>query len=144
MLSIVTPPHEIGLILTVDPTDELERRFGDSRLRQRSTTRAGAGNGHGGRSVSTCFLRLYISHESLSCGRALGALRLVIGDLPPGALRVEIIDIAKDVESATEDRILFTPTLIFRDGSNRTTRLLGDLSNPALLVELLQNAGIAV
>jgi hypothetical protein len=124
--------------------DELDRIFGDSPAPLfRSVRSLGSGDGKAANSAAQCHLRLYVSPESVSCGRAIGALRGVLGDVPPDLLRVEVIDIARDVEAATQDRILFTPTLIFKDGSDRTTRLLGDLSDPSLLLDLLQSAGIA-
>ena len=123
--------------------DEIDRLFGDSPAPFRAAPKRASGNGNAANSAAQCHLRLYVSPESVSCGRAIGALRGVVGDLPADVLRVEVIDIARDVEAATQDRILFTPTLIFRDGSDRTTRLLGDLSDPSLLLDLLQSAGIA-
>jgi hypothetical protein len=86
---------------------------------------------------------LYVSINSLNCGRATSALQALLAQFPQdAAMRVRIVDVAHDVESAVEDRVLFTPTLIVTDRQQRKTRVLGDLSNLTVLWEILVAAGI--
>ena len=86
---------------------------------------------------------LYVSVDSLNCGRATSALQALLAQFPQdAAMRVRIVDVAHDVESAVADRVLFTPTLIVTDRQQRKTRVLGDLSNLTVLWELLVAAGI--
>ena len=119
--------------------DEIDRRFGNFRPLSRTPD---GGDGGATPASSVVELRLYVSPNSISCAHAITAVRKLLGELPRNVVRLEIIDIEQDVAAATADRILFTPTLILRDANNRTTRLLGNLSNPALLLDVLRSAGV--
>jgi hypothetical protein len=87
-------------------------------------------------------LVLYISGTSLNSIRAVRSLRSLIDRYPPNALRMRIVDVAADVTGATRDRVIFTPTLIITDSAERTTRLLGSLSNADVLADLLRAVGL--
>lgn len=131
-----------GILLTEVTADELERRLDNPhRPRNPDPDRRGSDKGPV-TSSARCELRLYVSSESVNCGRAVSTLRSLVGQLPPKELRLQIIDVAKDVEAAEADRILFTPTLLLRNGSGHVTRFLGDLSNPVLMLEMLRDAGV--
>lgn len=85
---------------------------------------------------------LYISGSSMNCGRATTALQTLLREFPSDAVRFRVIDVLHDMDGATRDRVLFTPTLIFTDHQQRKTRVLGDLSNPKVLWDLLLAAGL--
>ena len=87
-------------------------------------------------------LVLYVSGSSLNSVRAVRSLRSLIDRYPPNALRMRIVDVADDVTGATRDRVIFTPTLIITDSAERTTRLLGSLSNADVLADLLRAVGL--
>lgn len=87
-------------------------------------------------------IRLYVSGNSLSCGRATATLQALLREFPSDAVRFRLVDVLHDMEGATRDRVLFTPTLIFTDQQQRKTRVLGDLSNPKVLWDLLLAAGL--
>jgi hypothetical protein len=85
---------------------------------------------------------LYVSGNSLNCGRATATLQTLLREFPPDAVRFRVVDVLHDMEGATRDRVLFTPTLIFTDQQQRKTRVLGDLSNQKVLWDLLLAAGL--
>jgi hypothetical protein len=85
---------------------------------------------------------LYVSGNSLSCGRATAALQALLREFPSEAVRFRVADVLHDMDGATRDRVLFTPTLIFTDQQQRKTRVLGDLSNQKVLWDLLLAAGL--
>jgi circadian clock protein KaiB len=87
-------------------------------------------------------LVLYVSGNSLNSIRAVRSLRSLIDRYPPDALKVRIVDVADDVTGAARDRVIFTPTLIITDSAERTTRLLGSLSNADVLADLLRAVGL--
>jgi len=87
-------------------------------------------------------IRLYVSGSSLSCGRAAATMGTLLREFPSEAVRFRVVDVLHDMEGATRDRVLFTPTLIFTDQQQRKTRVLGDLSNPKVLWDLLLAAGL--
>jgi hypothetical protein len=86
-------------------------------------------------------LVLYVSHDSVACVRALETLRRVILDFPADRIRLQVLDVVQHVEAATRDRILFTPTLLC--GTRPPyVRVLGDLTNRAVLQELVEAASL--
>ena len=86
-------------------------------------------------------LVLYVSGNSLNSTRAVRSLTTLLQRYPAGQINVRIVDVASDVDAATRDRVLYTPTLIVTDRSLRTTRLLGSLANAEVLAELLSSLG---
>ena len=85
---------------------------------------------------------LYVSGSSVNCGRATAALQTLLREFPSDAVRFRVIDVLQDMDGATRDRVLFTPTLIFTDQQQRKTRVLGDLSSSKVLWDLLLAAGL--
>jgi hypothetical protein len=141
-IEIDGPPLGDGTLITGFTPDELERRFNSPRRQQKLDPDRRSRDQRPVTSSARCDLRLYVSSESVNCSRATSALRSLVGHLPSKELRLQIIDVAVAVDAATQDRILFTPTLILRNGSGHVTRFLGDLSNPVLLLEMLRDAGV--
>jgi hypothetical protein len=87
-------------------------------------------------------VRLYVSADSMNSSRAVLALQQITRIFPPAALNVRILDVANDIDAASRDRVLFTPTLIVTDLAQRSTRVLGDLSHVETLVDLLRATGV--
>jgi hypothetical protein len=85
---------------------------------------------------------LYVSGNSLNCGRATTTLQALLREFPSDAVRFRVVDVLHDMDGAARDRVLFTPTLIFTDHQQRKTRVLGDLSNSKILWDLLLAAGL--
>ena len=85
---------------------------------------------------------LYVSGNSLNCGRATSTLQTLLREFPSESVRFRVVDVLHDLDGATRDRVLFTPTLIFTDQQQRKTRVLGDLSNQKVLWDLLLAAGL--
>jgi hypothetical protein len=86
----------------------------------------------------TAELVLYVSKDSPACIKALATLQAVLEELPPNHLRLDVRDVATHVDAATADRILFTPTLLY--GTREPyVRVLGDLTNRAVLLDLLES-----
>ncbi len=81
---------------------------------------------------------LYVSVDSLACFRAENVLRALLRQY---AVDLQVIDVAKDAASAERERILYTPTLICRNHRG-DTRVLGDLSNVSVLLDVLQAMGL--
>ena len=123
--------------------DELERRFGDTIGRRRGPKEPTPPPGQSPITTSPRVeVRLYVSADSMSSSRALLALQHVTRIFPPTAINVRVLDVARDVDAASRDRVLFTPTLIVTDLAQRSTRVLGDLSNVETLVDLLRATGV--
>lgn len=86
-------------------------------------------------------LVLYVSANSPACAKAIQTLSTMLHNLPANYARLSIVDVALDVEAAAKDRVIFTPTLICGRGLPRV-RVIGDLSNREVLVDLLESAGL--
>lgn len=86
-------------------------------------------------------LVLYISANSPACARAIRTLNDLFQHVPANYAHLSIVDVALNVDAAARDRVIFTPTLMCGRGVPRV-RVIGDLSNREVLVELLQSAGL--
>jgi hypothetical protein len=84
---------------------------------------------------------LYVSANSPACAKAIRTLNELFRHLPATYARLSIVDVALNIEAASRDRVIFTPTSMCGRGVPRV-RVIGDLSNRAVLVELLQSAGL--
>ena len=87
--------------------------------------------------VEAMQLVLYITPGSLPCQRALLAVRNILERYDSRRINVEVLDPAEQPEAAQRDRVMFTPTLIKRSPGAQAS-IVGDLSNPDALVDLLQ------
>jgi DNA-binding response OmpR family regulator len=86
-------------------------------------------------------LVLYVSPHSLPCRRAVRVMRELLARYDEAQVRFAVRDISADPEHAAVDRILFTPTLIRRSPSPQVW-VLGDLSRPEVVIDLLLMCGI--
>ncbi len=135
----VEPPLPFGL----DTFDDLDRLFGDGLRRRGPTDSPRDGKpATPGVTADRVELRLYVSADSMNSARAVVALEQIVRAFPPRAFRTHVLDVATSVDAAARDRVLFTPTLILTDRAQRSTRVLGDLSNVDVLVELLRATGL--
>ena len=87
-------------------------------------------------------LVLYVSAGSLASARAEATLQRLLAAAPSGELSLRIVDVAQHVDLAERDRVLYTPTLICRHPRG-DVRVLGDLSDARVLIEVLADLRIA-
>jgi len=93
------------------------------------------------RSSARLELILYVSGSSASSVRAVGNLRRLLRNYQDGQISLSIHDLAVDPAAGERDQIAFTPTLC-KEAPGPPMRILGDLSNPQPLVELLEFYGV--
>ena len=93
------------------------------------------------RSPARLELILYVSGSSASSIRAVGNLRRLLRNYQDGQISLAVHDLAVDPAAGERDRIAFTPTLC-KEAPGPPLRILGDLSNPQPLVELLEFYGV--
>ena len=86
-------------------------------------------------------LVLYVSASSPASVRALANLRRILRPYKSPHVAVDVRDLMVDPSSAERDQIAFTPTLCKRAPEPRMW-ILGDLSHPEPLVELLAYYGV--
>lgn len=85
---------------------------------------------------------LYVSSSSLASQRAVRAMDQLLLAYEPDEVRFTVIDLATgSSRSADEDRVVFTPTLVQRFPAPKA-RILGDLTNVQVVIDLLENAGV--
>ena len=84
----------------------------------------------------TVELVLYLAGQTPASVRARRNLERLVAGHPEADIRVEIKDVAEDVESAERDHVVFTPTLVVRAGGIET-RAIGDLADGSALVGIL-------
>jgi circadian clock protein KaiB len=82
-----------------------------------------------------------VSGSSTSSIRAVANLRRLLRGYRDGQVAVSIRDLALDPAAGEHDQIAFTPTLC-KNAPGPPMRILGDLSNPQPLVELLEFYGV--
>lgn len=86
--------------------------------------------------MDSILFTLYITGDSVPSQQAVGNLQAICSDIFRGECQIEVVDVLIDPGRAETERILATPTLIFRrDGKDR--RIIGDLSNRRRVLEAL-------
>jgi circadian clock protein KaiB len=126
--SIIGPPEGPGPPATV----------GSDRRRKSAEARAARAR-HGARIE----LALYVTLPWPSSLRARANLRRVLGGVRDGEVRLTTCDLAKDPERAERDNVLFSPTLV-KVWPEPKMWILGDLSEPEVLTDLLTMCGVSV
>jgi CheY-like chemotaxis protein len=86
-------------------------------------------------------LTLYISPTSPPSLKARRNMEKLLEDFRAAEIGFEVLDLARDPERAEKDNVVFTPTLVKRQPSPRAW-ILGDLSDPAVVTDLLHMCGI--
>lgn len=99
----------------------------------------GIGDGKGANNPARVELILYVS-SSPRCLQAINTIKGVVSRFSHDRVTLKIHDLSTDPGQGLEDSISFTPTLVRRSPPPRTF-LLGDITNPEIVVELLQGAG---
>ena len=82
-------------------------------------------------------LILYVSADSPRSAKAISNIRNVLARYRSDRVSLTICDLAKTPALGADDSIAFTPTLVKRSPGPRTF-ILGHISNPDVLVELLE------
>lgn len=86
--------------------------------------------------MDSILFTLYITGDSAPSQQAVGNLQAICSDVFGGKCQIEVVDVLVDPGRAETERILATPTLIFRSrGKDR--RIIGDLSNRRKVLEAL-------
>ncbi len=86
-------------------------------------------------------LILYVTAESPRSATAIGNIRTVLSRYRSDKVFLTICDLTKNPGMGVEDNIAFTPTLVKRSPGPRTF-ILGHISNPDVLLELLDGCEI--
>jgi len=86
-------------------------------------------------------LVLYTSASSEKCQKAIRTVHSVLERYNTAQVRFSICDLSGRPQSAEEDSIVFTPTLVKR-GPGPRTWIVGNLDQPDLLVDLLEVSGV--
>jgi DNA-binding response OmpR family regulator len=97
------------------------------------------GDGAGGHKPARVELVLYVS-KTTRCAQAVATIRQVVQRFSPGRVTLTIHDLSSDPTQGVADSVVYTPTLVRRLPRPRTF-LMGDITNPEVVVELLQGAG---
>jgi circadian clock protein KaiB len=87
-------------------------------------------------------LVLYVSAASPSSVRAVANLKRILRRYPARRVAVSVCNLSEDPALGERDRIAFTPTLCKR-APEPPMWIIGDLSHPEPLVELLEFCGVA-
>jgi hypothetical protein len=115
---------------------------GPSRMVSRSvipSNRPGDDNS-GGDCPDPVELVLYVSTSSPKCAAAITNIRNVLSRFESDRVRLTIHDLSRDPQAGAADSVAFTPTLVKRSPGPRTF-ILGHITNPDILVEILQACG---
>lgn len=82
-------------------------------------------------------LKLYVTGQTPRSRGAIRNLKRLIDDLIPDNCELDIIDVLENPQSAEDDKILATPTLI-KELPLPQRRIIGDLSDTAKVREGLE------
>jgi CheY-like chemotaxis protein len=101
------------------------------------------GNGIGGGShdcPDPVELILYVSSQSARSFAAVRNIKKVLQRFNSSRVKLTVCDLSTNPEAGVEDAVAFTPTLVRRTPGPRTF-ILGHITNPELLLELLADCG---
>ena len=87
-------------------------------------------------------LVLYVTADSIACHRAKAAMKEILQDYDANYIDFRIYDLESHLGAAQRDRIIFTPTLVKRWPDPKVW-VLGDLTRRAVVIDLLEMAGVA-
>lgn len=93
--------------------------------------------------VAKVELALYVTLPWPSSLRAQGNLKRVLSGVREGDVRLIVCDLAREPERAELDNVIFSPTLV-KVWPEPKMWILGDLSEPAVLTDLLALCGVDV
>ncbi|MEO8902287.1 MAG: circadian clock KaiB family protein [Polyangiaceae bacterium] len=78
-------------------------------------------------------LRLYVAGSSPNSVLAQSSIRVIMEELPPGEVTLEVIDVLANPARALRDRVIVTPTLL-RLSPLPELRMIGNLRDRAALL----------
>jgi CheY-like chemotaxis protein len=115
---------------------------GPRRQRENGTSQPAGSRGRGNHNNhDSCpepiELILYVSADSPRSANAINNIKRVLSRYRSDKVTLTICDLAKNPNGGTADSIAFTPTLVKRSPGPRTY-ILGHMTNPDILVELLE------
>jgi circadian clock protein KaiB len=87
----------------------------------------------------TYVLRLFVTGTTTRSLRAIANVRRVCDEHLAGRFDLEVVDVYADPDATREHQIVATPTLV-KVRPEPVRRLIGDLSDPARLLSLLDIA----
>lgn len=85
---------------------------------------------------------LYVTPDSIPCHRAKAVMRDILKDYDANVIDFRIYQLDRHLKAAQRDRIIFTPTLVKRWPDPKVW-ILGDLTQRAVVIDLLEMAGVA-
>lgn len=104
---------------------------------QKGSSRRPGDSQDGGDCPDPIELILYVSPHSPRSATAIANVKAVLSRFHSSRVTLTICDLSKDPNGGTADGVAFTPTLVKRSPGPRTF-ILGHLTNPQLLLELLE------
>jgi DNA-binding response OmpR family regulator len=145
------PPDMDGYEIICKPFDldelvnRVKQRLEDTARRLPPPTAGGNGRprrpgDNDGECPEPVELVLYVSAYSPKSAAAIKNIKQVISRYRSSSVRLTIYDLSQDPDAGKADSVAFTPTLVKRSPGPRTF-ILGHITNPDLLVELLQACG---
>jgi circadian clock protein KaiB len=78
--------------------------------------------------VNKCIFKLYIMGDTANSQRAIKNLNNILGEKPKDLYTLDVIDVLKNPEAASEGKILATPTLM-KVSPGPAKQIIGDLSD---------------
>jgi len=144
-----SPPDVDGFDVFQKPFDfdhlisHVRRRLDDGgprRGRNQPAARPGSrssSNNHGDGCPEPIELILYVSADSPRSAKAITNIRRVLSRYRSDKVTLTICDLARNPTLGASDSIAFTPTLVKRSPAPRTY-ILGHITNPNVLIELLE------
>jgi hypothetical protein len=119
------------------------KRRGERRGRASARVCGSASDGsrRGAKPAPRIDLVLYVSAASENSRRALSSVRAVLARFKASQVKFSVCDLAVDPERATDDLVVFTPTLVKRAPGPRTW-LVGNLEHDEALMDLLDGSGV--
>jgi hypothetical protein len=82
-----------------------------------------------------------VNRASPSSERARQRVQELLAGYDMDGVRLQVCDLLEHVEQAAHDRVVFTPTLVYR-GHGATAWVLGDMSDTKVVRDLLSLAGL--
>lgn len=118
---------------------------GPKRPRSQPASRPGARNRNGNNQENGCpepiELILYVSADSPRSANAVNNIKRVLSRYRSDKVTLTICDLARNPMMGEADSIAFTPTLVKRSPGPRTY-ILGHITNPDVLIELLEGCDL--
>ena len=146
------PPDVSGYEIVSKPFDledlvsTVRRRLSGGTLRRPKlpmtapVLAAASGQGSDGDGREPIELVLYVSAHSPRSANAIKNIKAVLSRFESSRVKLTICDLSEDPHQGLIDSIAFTPTLVKRSPGPRTF-ILGHITNPEILVEILEACG---